>query len=267
MPARRLASILDEHAPEGCDFRVHRPRVMLVEATWPMSSVPSHGAWEAMLTGAGYQFVFFDGLNRFYVADEWMAALAPHFTVPVNVGDDYVRVSDAAWARRSAAQDAALAHETARALTAEDSALAAYARAFEQARDLGLQRVATDQAREEAAGLRQSLHAREQDILAQRARLDAATRLLDATHRSTSWRVTRPVRALSILARLGRLAKADTPLSEPLPPLVPRPLMEAPPAGVPAGPATAPAPGLIRTVHQFHSGSALGDAVDRKSVV
>jgi hypothetical protein len=31
---------------------------------------PSHEAWEPLLTQAGYRFAMFDGLNRFYLAEE-----------------------------------------------------------------------------------------------------------------------------------------------------------------------------------------------------
>jgi FkbM family methyltransferase len=54
----------------GLDLRRFRPWVILVEATEPNSLVPTHAAWEEMLTSTGYVFVFFDGLNRFYVAQE-----------------------------------------------------------------------------------------------------------------------------------------------------------------------------------------------------
>jgi FkbM family methyltransferase len=54
----------------GMDFKRHRPRVVLVEAVAPGSMEAAWDAWEPQLTANGYRFVFFDRLNRFYVAEE-----------------------------------------------------------------------------------------------------------------------------------------------------------------------------------------------------
>lgn len=40
--------------------------VVIVEATLQNSSIPTHESWESLLTDAGYSFVLFDGLNRYY---------------------------------------------------------------------------------------------------------------------------------------------------------------------------------------------------------
>ena len=89
---RTLAALLAEHAPPvihflkidvegaeadvvaGADFGAHRPWIVLLEATRPLDPEPSHAEWEPMLLAAGYVFVWFDGLNRFYVAAEHEAA-------------------------------------------------------------------------------------------------------------------------------------------------------------------------------------------------
>ena len=105
-----LASICAKHAPEtihflkvdvegaeekvllGADFGKHRPWIVLVEATEPLSSAPSHLGWDHLLTSAGYEFVLFDGLNRYYIAEE-RQELKPRFAVP---GDRYETIS-AVW--------------------------------------------------------------------------------------------------------------------------------------------------------------------------
>ena len=51
-------------------FTVHRPRVLVIEATVPLSQSPAWGEWEPGLLTRGYHFVWFDGLNRFYLRDE-----------------------------------------------------------------------------------------------------------------------------------------------------------------------------------------------------
>ncbi|HEX8663097.1 MAG TPA: FkbM family methyltransferase [Beijerinckiaceae bacterium] len=92
-----LAALCAAHAPEqgidflkvdvegaerdvlaGADWRRFRPKVVLVEAVAPGDMAPSHEAWEPILLENGYAFAFFDGLNRFYVADE-AAALKERF--------------------------------------------------------------------------------------------------------------------------------------------------------------------------------------------
>ncbi len=106
--AETLAAICDKYAPEtihflkvdvegaeeqvlrGADFGRHRPWIVLVEATEPMSDAPSHAGWEPLLVEAGYDFVLFDGLNRFYVAHE-RPELKPKLAFR---GDDYRRIAD-----------------------------------------------------------------------------------------------------------------------------------------------------------------------------
>lgn len=47
-----------------------RPWIVVVESTLPLSSENSHQKWEPHLKGLGYEFVYFDGLNRFYCSEE-----------------------------------------------------------------------------------------------------------------------------------------------------------------------------------------------------
>jgi FkbM family methyltransferase len=54
----------------GMDFACQRPRVILLEAVAPGSMADASAAWEHELLARGYRFVFFDRLNRFYVAEE-----------------------------------------------------------------------------------------------------------------------------------------------------------------------------------------------------
>ncbi|MEF3074304.1 FkbM family methyltransferase [Methylobacter sp. Wu1] len=77
---------LEEQVLKGWDSQVLRPWVMVVEATIPSSPETGYTSWEPVLTAAEYQFVYFDGLNRFYVAREH-AELAEAFSSPPNVFD------------------------------------------------------------------------------------------------------------------------------------------------------------------------------------
>ena len=108
---RTLAEICRRHAPaeihflnidvegaegqvlQGADFATFRPWIVLAEATLPLTRQETHAAWEPLLVAAGYRFVWFDGLNRFYVAEERHAALSPHFHLPPNCFDQF-RLAD-----------------------------------------------------------------------------------------------------------------------------------------------------------------------------
>lgn len=104
---RTLAEVCAEHAPSdihflkidvegaeravlaGADFVRFRPWVILVEATEPNSPEPNHYGWEPLLLAGNYEFVWFDGLNRFYIANERASVLKSFFVVPPNVFDDF----------------------------------------------------------------------------------------------------------------------------------------------------------------------------------
>lgn len=72
----------------GFDMLRFRPWIIVVEATRPLSQIPSHQEWEPHLLRSSYHFVYFDGLNRFYVADEH-TALDAAFATPPNVWDEF----------------------------------------------------------------------------------------------------------------------------------------------------------------------------------
>ena len=56
---------------EGLNLNRARPWIIVVEATKPFSMVSSRDEWEHLVTNYGYYFAYFDGLNCFYVADEF----------------------------------------------------------------------------------------------------------------------------------------------------------------------------------------------------
>ncbi|GAA4242422.1 hypothetical protein GCM10022254_75380 [Actinomadura meridiana] len=103
----RLETILDAHGERGfdllkvdvegaeaavlrsADLRVWRPRVIVVEATVPLTARPSHQEWEPYVLAAGYRLALFDGLNRFYARDD-EDELRERLAVPANVLDNYI---------------------------------------------------------------------------------------------------------------------------------------------------------------------------------
>ena len=74
----------------GMALETVRPWIILLEATEPNSQATTHQTWEHLLTDRGYPFVYFDGLNRFYVAAEH-PELRDAFLTPPNCFDRYVR--------------------------------------------------------------------------------------------------------------------------------------------------------------------------------
>lgn len=96
VPVERLDALIAEHAMDevtflnvdvegfersvlaSMDFDAVRPRVVVVEATYPNTLVPVHERWERILTDKGYVFALTDSLNRYYV-DRDHADLLPRF--------------------------------------------------------------------------------------------------------------------------------------------------------------------------------------------
>ena len=87
--------------------RRFRPWIILLEAAAPLSQEPTHAERERLILDAGCGFAWFDGLSRFYLADEHRAALAPHFAAPLNVFDSGWRPRGTEAARPTVAVGAA----------------------------------------------------------------------------------------------------------------------------------------------------------------
>jgi FkbM family methyltransferase len=91
----------EKNVISGFSFDPIRPWVVVVEAIEPVSgrrdepdappqAIPTHEEWEPLLLAHGYEFVYWDGLNRFYLAREHQA-LRPRFSAPPNPLDEFVR--------------------------------------------------------------------------------------------------------------------------------------------------------------------------------
>jgi len=120
VPVRTLAGICAEHVRgeihflkidvegfegevlRGMDFQRWRPWVLVIEATLPNSRETNHASWEHMVLGQRYHYAWFDGLNRYYVAEEH-AALMTQLDVQPNVFDSFVSHHlEKAWASEHA---------------------------------------------------------------------------------------------------------------------------------------------------------------------
>ena len=82
---------------KGLNLSVFRPWVLLVEAISPIDQTASYEEWEPQVLNSGYRFVYFDGLNRFYIAEEHYEELKQAFAYPPNVLDDFVSSSVIHW--------------------------------------------------------------------------------------------------------------------------------------------------------------------------
>ncbi len=164
----------------GADFSAYRPWIVLVEATAPMSSAPTHAAWEPLLLGFGYRFAWFDGLNRFYLSAEHADALARHFEAPPNVFDGFVRAGEAAAVASVQGMACALDGHKRQALQDRESAIRHAA---------------------QAESARQHLLRTEAEAAQARARADAAEAAVLAMRSSASWRLTAPMRRVARAVR------------------------------------------------------------------
>jgi FkbM family methyltransferase len=95
-PVTTLRDLCEAHAPAAFDFlkidvegaekdvilngdwQKFRPKIAVVEALAPYSQVPAWDDWEPFLARHGYRPVWFDSLNRYYLAEE-AGELAHHF--------------------------------------------------------------------------------------------------------------------------------------------------------------------------------------------
>lgn len=78
---------------ESFDLEKFRPKVIVIEATYPETQNPSWHSWEMHLTESGYSCAYFDGLNRFYVHSS-SSELGKHFQIPPNYFDDFIKYND-----------------------------------------------------------------------------------------------------------------------------------------------------------------------------
>jgi FkbM family methyltransferase len=111
LPVTTLAVLCDRHAPaeigflkvdvegaelsvlQGADWQRFRPRIVVAEALRPLTMEPAWTDWDALLIDHGYTFVLFDGLNRYYVANEHPALADRIAASPISF-EDITKFSD-----------------------------------------------------------------------------------------------------------------------------------------------------------------------------
>ena len=217
VPTRRLDSLVAEHLADAevhfckvdvegaeaqvlasVDLTAWRPWVLVVEATRPNSTEGTHAEWEPGVLAAGYRSCLFDGLSRFYVAEEH-ADLAPALSYPACVLDGAVTAELLA-ARSELAHLQHVHHETVQELERLRGQLG---RVGELEREVATLR--SELVRWRGQVLERWAAATGGDSPgAGGAGGEEATRLhaeIAAMRRTLSWRVTRPLRSVRALQK------------------------------------------------------------------
>lgn len=237
VPLRTLADICAEHVHgeihflkidvegfegevlKGMDLQRWRPWVLVIEATLPGSRETNHDQWENLVTPHGYEFVWFDGLNRYYVAQEH-AELKAEFGIQPNVFDAFITSHlDRAWAENKDLASRVKEHwARVEELDARVVAEQTERDKVEQLHQAARQAAAKNRA--EALQLQAQLRAAEARAQALETQLHKADewgrdmeQQVVAMLNSNSWKVTRPLRAVmargeqSLVNRIKRKAR------------------------------------------------------------
>lgn len=189
------------------DWKTWRPWVLVVEAVAPMTAadleshadpVTTHESWEPALLEAGYRFCMFDGLSRFYVAEEHADELGAKLSYPVCLLDHRTPISHA---------DRQGLHDQVAAAQAQTAATQAQVQASAEEAEALRQEVAALVA--ERDELRHQVIYWRGDVLRFWGELAAKTPVVDfvpdgptasaeleAMRNTISWRVTKPLRTV-----------------------------------------------------------------------
>lgn len=181
-----------------------RPWVVVIESTRPNTTETTHHLWEEVIVGLGYAFVYFDGLNRFYLhADQ--AALKPAFDLPPNLFDQVFVTQFSPFAGVLNARLGEAATQLHKAERDRDAELQVRQQLEESLR----KQEQTVQSLLEALAEAAQRTADGEHALAEAARRAAeGEQALAAVKASHSWQVTAPLRGLSravstLVARAG----------------------------------------------------------------
>lgn len=79
---------MEREVLESWRTSLRRPWIVVIEANLPGSQTPCYDSWEALILAKGYHYVYYDGLNRFYISNEHRT-LDAHFEVPPNIFDGF----------------------------------------------------------------------------------------------------------------------------------------------------------------------------------
>lgn len=200
----------EEQVLRGWDSKALRPWIIVIEATIPLSEELNYAGADRLLVDAGYHFVYFDGLNRFYTASEH-AELGARLRLPPNVFDnaELSGTASSLWCRGL--------------ISRHQQALATLMEGHQQAQATLMEELAALRERiadvetqfRHAASREEQSQARAVALAEQAAQAEARAALVEtqlkvvrqhgeAILNSTSWRITSPMRlAGKFVPRLG----------------------------------------------------------------
>jgi FkbM family methyltransferase len=185
----------------SANLQAIRPWIIVVESIDPVTTEHAHGRWERVLTDARYLFAHFDGLNRFYIAEERDNTLRHFFDYPVCTRDAYIRSDET---QLSLLRQLERYHEHhLELLQSQVSAIITERDAFEQEM-YEINRYSAYLARErqrllDEAALNQAEAALNQANVARH--LDDANKRINAILTSSSWKLAAPLRRLASIVR------------------------------------------------------------------
>jgi FkbM family methyltransferase len=179
------------------DWRKFRPKVVIVEATRPSSPITNYEAWERVVLTEDYVFVYFDGLNRFYLRND-LLEWRDFFSHPPCVFDEFVTFKEQELGKDVAQTQAELLRVT-QTLAAREQ-------------ELGAQ---ISQAQTELASSQARAHWLENEWNAAKVKIDELNQnshhwwtvadglnhQIQAIYASRSWRITAPLRLVGKAAR------------------------------------------------------------------
>ena len=175
---------------ESIDLRRFRPWVLIIEATEPNTYRPVHQNWEQLVLDAGYEYQFFDGLSRIYVAAERRDEVGDRLTYPATLLDGFTTYAQ----RGIAAENQQLTADLI-LRTAERDAAQKWLTELDALKhlhhDLTQAHHELSQAHHVLTSDQPALQARLAELAAQVQQLTAE---LDGIRNSASWRATRPLR-------------------------------------------------------------------------
>ena len=180
---------------EGMDFSRCRPWILVIEATRPNSTEEVYADWESIILSGEYVFAYSDGLNRFYVAKEHLELL-PTLRYPPNVLDGFIRAGE--FYSELCAQQAEAKAQQAEAKAQQAEAKAQHAETKVQHAETKVQHAETKVQHAEAKVQQAEAKAQHAEAKAQHAEAVSNECLtqLNAVYTSTSWRITKPLRAI-----------------------------------------------------------------------
>jgi FkbM family methyltransferase len=146
-----------------------RPWVVVIESTKPGSPELTFSAWESQFDALGYEFVYFDGLNRFYLSAEH-PELKGAFGQGPNFFDDFVLSGSQTFCHKVTVEAASLRRE----VSERTEEMERLTRSLESVRaDAASLRHKVSERVEEVARLTRSLDSLRTEAAAREARLSA----------------------------------------------------------------------------------------------